>query len=108
MNFGKIVADGTGGRVEKSKVLQEVLADLKTIQRFSTGFQGRTVDLGKPKDILLHTLSALGNHPGLDGSVSIFSSPKFFRKTKKIFSPLSPYSATKGPSTMGRRWVAGA
>ena len=83
MNSGKIVADGTGGRVEKSKVLQEVLADLKTIQRFSIGFQGRTVDLGKPKDILLHTLSALGNHPGLDGSVSIFSSPKFSRKTKK-------------------------
>ena len=80
----------------------------KTIQRFSTGFQGKMVDLGKPKDILLHTLSALGNHPGLDGSVSIFSSPKFFRKTKKIFSPLSPYSATKGPSTMGRRWVAWA
>ena len=30
MNSGKIVADGTGGRVDgKSKVLQEVLADLK-------------------------------------------------------------------------------
>ena len=31
MNSGKIVArwDGTGGRVKKSKVLQEVLADLK-------------------------------------------------------------------------------
>ena len=55
----------------------------KTIQRFSTGFQEILVDLGKPKDILLHTLSALGNHPGLDGSVSIFSSSKFFRKTKK-------------------------
>ena len=80
----------------------------KTIQRFSTGFQEILVDLGKPKDILLHTLSALGNHPGLDGSVSIFSSPKFFRKTKKKFPPLPPYSATKGPSTMGRRWVAGA
>ena len=30
MNSGKIVADGTGGRVDgDSKVLQEVLADLK-------------------------------------------------------------------------------
>ena len=30
MNSGKIVADGTGGRVDgKSKVLKEVLADLK-------------------------------------------------------------------------------
>ena len=55
----------------------------KTIQKFSIGFQGKMVDLGKPKDILLHTLSALGNHPGLDGSVSIFSSPKLSRKTKK-------------------------
>ena len=33
MNSGKIVADGTGGRVDgKSKVLQEVLADLKIRQ----------------------------------------------------------------------------
>ena len=32
MNSGKIVADGTGGRVDgTSKVLQEVLADLKKI-----------------------------------------------------------------------------
>ena len=32
MNSGKIVADGTGGRVDgKSKVLQEVLADLKSL-----------------------------------------------------------------------------
>ena len=32
MNSGKIVADGTGGRdgTGKSKVLQEVLADLQT------------------------------------------------------------------------------
>ena len=29
MNSGKIVADGRDGRVGKSKVLQEVLADLK-------------------------------------------------------------------------------
>ena len=29
MNSGKIVAGGWTGRVEKSKVLQEVLADLK-------------------------------------------------------------------------------
>ena len=32
MNSGKIVADGTGGRVDgTSKVLQEVLADLKIV-----------------------------------------------------------------------------
>ena len=45
---------------------------------------------------------------GLDGSVSIFSSPKFSRKTVKKIPPLSPYPATMVPSTMGRRWVAGA
>ena len=35
MNSGKIVADGRDGtgRVGKSKVLQEVLADLKIIQK---------------------------------------------------------------------------
>ena len=32
MNSGKIVADGTG-RVGKSKVLQEVLADLKKLKK---------------------------------------------------------------------------
>ena len=36
MNSGKIVADGTGGRDGTSKVLQEVLADLKSgIRPFS-------------------------------------------------------------------------
>ena len=40
MNSGKIVADGTGGRVDgESKVLQEVLADLKTFfSNFKTLF----------------------------------------------------------------------
>ena len=33
MNSGKIVADGTGGRDGTSKVLQEVLADLKRGER---------------------------------------------------------------------------
>ena len=40
MNSGKIVADGTGrdGWTGKSKVLQEVLADLKTALLVDDGF----------------------------------------------------------------------
>ena len=44
MNSGKIVADGTGGRVDgDSKVLQEVLAELKTIlkREISLFLQGK-------------------------------------------------------------------
>ena len=73
----------------------------KTIQRFSAGFQGRMVDLGKPKDILLHTLSALGNPPALMDQFQYFPRPSFPGKLKRI-PPLPPYSATQGQSAMGR------
>ena len=42
MNSGKIVADGTGG---ESKVLQEVLADLKTWCRGHDSNEGRQIGI---------------------------------------------------------------
>ena len=73
----------------------------KSVKMFSAGFQGRMVDLGKPKDILLHTLSALGNPPALMDQFQYFPRPSFPGKLKRI-PPLSPYSATQGQSAMGR------
>ena len=49
MNSGKIVADGTGG---ESKVLQEVLADLKTNTNTNTNTcTNRTTGVGTIIDI---------------------------------------------------------
>ena len=59
MNSGKIVADGTGGRDGTSKVLQEVLADLKN----KNG--GKLLPQAKP-EISTDTAYDLGNQRGVN------------------------------------------